>query len=265
MGCICPKNKQKEGLQGFLEDVNADDYSDVNFVQKKNNKTKVNKLDYETIDVNKKFKKKIDLSKYKDIKYDEEFAKNALEKNNYYRELHGVDPLELDEYLGKVASIIAKPILLDQSYDSENLLSYDNNEEIGMSEFRSETELSPEVLMEIWYNEIEQYDFKNPKEQECLEFTNMIWKNSKLFGIGYFHKEDDMVLNVDNNAKEEYIYIALYYPAGSRPGEYRDNILEKKIIINEHEGKEKEEKENEEKENESEGNELQDLNKDEKK
>ena len=113
-----------------------DDKSEMPNYKKQKKKAKENNYDYEKIDMNKKMKK-ADLNKYENIKYDENFAKNALNKNNYYSELHGEEILELDNYLGMVASIVTKPILLDQSYDSENLLAYNNNEQLGMIEFRS--------------------------------------------------------------------------------------------------------------------------------
>ena len=36
--------------------------------------------------------------------------------------------------------------------------------------------------MENWYSEIEEYDFKNPKDFECMEFTQLSGKIRKNFG-----------------------------------------------------------------------------------
>ena len=42
-------------------------------------------------------------------------------------------------------------------------------------------------LMNKWYEEINKpYDFIEPDEIECSNFTQMIWKQSKNFGCGYY-------------------------------------------------------------------------------
>ena len=215
MGCLCPRKKDSEKKNRLLSQENE------------------NNLHYEYVDKNKNKTEDLDLSKYGNIEYDEDFAKKALNKNNYYRELHGAKPLVLDENLGKRACIIAKPVLLNQSYENEELLTYGKNEELGMIDLRSEEELSPEQLMEKWYSEIEQYDFKEPKDFECMEFAQMIWKDSKKFGIGYYHLENDMPLNISEDKESDmsnikYVYVALYYPGGNKPGKYKDNIREPK-------------------------------------
>ena len=41
-----------------------------------------------------------------------------------------------------------------------------------------------------------------------------------------------MDINVSNSKEEEpkkYFYVALYYPAGNKPGEYKENVLPRKI------------------------------------
>ena len=57
--------------------------------------------------------------------------------------------MQLDEYLCLRASIIAKPMSLDETYDNENVF-YENCDDYGMLELGREEQLSPEELMEKW-------------------------------------------------------------------------------------------------------------------
>ena len=231
MGSLFPKKKQLS--QGLLNDKNDDTYSYVHHKHnRKNNNTNDNEQFFEIIDVNKKINKNknIVLSKYKDIKYDEDFAKSVLSENNYYRNLNGIEPLELDDYLGKLANKIAKSILLDPSCNASNLLK--NSEELGIELFFSEEKLSPEKLMENWYKEIEKNNFKEQREIKGNDFSKKMWKNSKKFGIGYYNIEDDTTLKIDNNSNDEsvtdneimkYIYVGLYLREKNKSEENKGN------------------------------------------
>ena len=232
MGCLCPK-KPKNKLLDEDFDPNGDEESNYNTKKKENKKGNANMLESENIKIDKKRKNIIDKEKYKDITYDKEFAKKALDKNNEYRKNHGVKNLQLDEYLCLRASILAKPISLDETYDNENLL-YENGDECGMLKDESEEQLSPENLMENWYGQIKKYDFNEPKDYECDKFTQMVWKNTKKFGIAYYCLTN--ILTRDSDAQDEeidqkpkkYYYVALYYPPGNKPEEYKDNVLKRK-------------------------------------
>ena len=146
--------------------------------------------------------------------------------------------MQLDEYLCLRASIIAKPMSLDESYDNENLL-YENGDECGMLQDASEEQLSPEKLMEKWYEQKNKYDFNEPEDFDCDKFTQMVWKNTKKFGIAYYcliEKDEVNILTRDSFAQDEeinqkpkkYYYVALYYPPGNKPEEYKDNVLKRK-------------------------------------
>ena len=168
----------------------------------------------------------------------EKFNKRALQHNNKYRKKHGVDPVVLDDNLYKRAFIVAKQYLTEGTFDNTNLL-YEDGEELGMNTLSSEKELNPKQLMKEWYEENKKYNYIEPKILDSNNFTQMIWKNSKKFGVGYFYslvKEDGinqefMAINKGNANKNEtiekkiYYYVALYYPAGNIPREYEKNVL----------------------------------------
>ena len=236
MGCLCPK-KKRNNLLGNEEDENEnmDDDSSYTRRKKKSKKFDTNKMESEKLEIDQKRKNPIDPIKYGNITYDEKFAQKALDENNKYRKMHNSKSLELDEYLCKRATIIAKPLSLNESIDNENYL-YEDGKEVGTTDYSSENELNPEELMQKFYEEINDYDFIEPKEldSKSSNFTQMIWKNSKKFGIGYYYLKDDeiMDINVSNSKEEEpkkYFYVALYYPAGNKPGEYKENVLPRKI------------------------------------
>ena len=115
---------------------------------------------------------------------------------------------------------MAKQYLIEENYDNENL-KYKNGEDISMNNELSEEELSPEELIKKWYEEEKNYNYIEHKEFECDKFTQMIWKNSEKFGLGYYSLEE-----------KKYSYVALYYPSGNKLGEYKDNVLNPKINEN---------------------------------
>jgi hypothetical protein len=233
MGCLCPSKKKKIENNLLENSENMDDESSNASIKKKTKNFNTNKMESEKMDTDKKRNIQIDKTKYGNITYDEKFAQKALDENNKYRKMHNSNPLKLDEYLCLRATIIAKPISLDESYDNENLL-YEDGKEVGIISYSSENELNPEELMQKFYEEINDYNFIEPKEFECLSFTQMIWKNSKKFGIGYYYLKDDeiMDINIRNSQSEDtdvkpkkFSYVALYYPPGNKPGEYNENVL----------------------------------------
>ena len=225
MGCLCDNIE-----------TNKDNISKNTKKYKGNNKEE-NKNDFRVIDLNKERKNEIDKKKLKNLKskIDDEkkkFNQIALKQNNKYRKLHGVEPLELDEYLYKRAFIIAQQYLIEGTFDNEDL-SYKNGEELGMNAIIFKEKLEAEKLMGLWYKENEKYNYIMPKELECNNFTQMIWKDSKKFGIGYYSKSQEEEIKPTKKKKknknkekkgEKFYCIALYYPAGNTPNKYEENV-----------------------------------------
>ena len=151
--------------------------------------------------------------------------------------MHGVKPLVLDEYLFKMAFILAKQYLTEGTLENNNL-KYKNHEELGMNVLSNDEMLDGDKLMNKWYDEINKpYNFIEPNEFECSNFTQMIWKQSNNFGCGYYCLEVKEEKEIDKNENQEkkqkiqsskkYYYVALYYPAGNQPGEFKSNVLKK--------------------------------------
>ena len=233
MGCLCDntntgRKNPKRGNQGTKTN------------NKSNKNNEKDKIVFKSIDIMKKRKIIIDNKKLENL-IDEEkkkFNENALKLNNKYRKQHGINPLDFDDYLYKRAFILAKQYLTDGTFDNKNLL-YEDGGDLGMNALISDEELNPKNLMKKWYEENKNYNYIVPKELESNNFTQMIWKNSKKFGIGYFYllENEDysnkkyISLNKDNvnenktSERKKFYYVALYYPAGNIPGEYEDNVL----------------------------------------
>ena len=235
MGCLCDNIETNK------------DNNSKNTKKYKGNNKKENKNDFRVIDLNKERKNEIDKKKLKNLKskIDDEkkkFNQIALKQNNKYRKLHGVEPLELDEYLYKRAFIIAQQYLIEGTFDNEDL-SYKNGEELGMNDIIFKEKLEAEKLMGLWYKENEKYNYIMPKELECNNFTQMIWKDSKKFGIGYYSKSQEEEIKPTKKKKknknknkekkgEKFYCVALYYPAGNTPNKYEENVSKPKLDEN---------------------------------
>ena len=195
-----------------------------------------NNINYSIVKHDKR-KNEID-KKWKKLNIDKTFAESTIREINEKRENHGIKSLQLDDYLNIRAFIIAKEFLIKGEINNEKLL-YKNSEDLGMNLKLSNEKLKAEELVKNWYEENKYYDYENPEELSCTNFTQMIWKNSEKFGIGYYHlneeelkqKNQNKVIDINNIEEDNQIdytfcYIALYYPAGNVIGEYNKNVLQ---------------------------------------
>ena len=192
----------------------------------KNDKAKEYNIEYKIFE---RRKRSIQIEKkyLQNIKIDNNFVEKALNKINEYRKLHGVNSLSTDDYLVKRAFLLAQKKLTD--FIGEDFL-YKNGEDLGINLEKCENELDVGKLMDNWYNESKNYNYIEPIELECNNFTQMIWKSSQKFGIGYYCSQDKN--EEENPQNNKYYYVALFYPAGNIPGEYKSNIPKKQVEKN---------------------------------
>ena len=90
-------------------------------------------------------------------------------------------------------------------------------------------QVEPNTVINNWYSE-EQNFLYNVKNQEATPFAQLIWKSTKLIGIG---------LSKDNNGGT-YI-VANFYPAGNVTDQYNLNVFEPKGDIKNRKNNKKEE------------------------
>lgn len=66
-----------------------------------------------------------------------------------------------------------------------------------------------------WYSEIQYYNFSNPVYSSGTgHFTQVVWLDSQLFGLGYCCSNDSLKCYV----------VANYYPAGNYQGAFAGNV-----------------------------------------
>lgn len=71
------------------------------------------------------------------------------------------------------------------------------------------------AAVDSWYDEIKLYTFGvEPKKSGTGHFTQVIWKNSKLLGVG-----------VSRNNKNQTFVVCNYDPAGNYIGQHAENVL----------------------------------------
>ena len=144
----------------------------------------------------------------------ENFNLEVLNEINKYRLKHGVEELIEDDNI----NIISQKYSEKLARESELELSGNKykGEDLGEIIFCCKSEISPKELVDIWYNEgSNNYNYK---KEEANNFTQMIWKNSKSFGIGHTLTKDDKIYVVVN-----------FYPEGNVKGQFSKNVFPIKI------------------------------------
>ena len=144
----------------------------------------------------------------------ENFNLEVINEINKYRIKHGVEELIEDDNINMISQKYSEKL----ARESELELSGNKykGEDLGEIIFCCQSEISPKELVDIWYNE-GSYNYFNKKE-EANNFTQMIWKNSKSFGIGHTLTKDNKIYVVVN-----------FYPEGNVKGQFSKNVFPIKI------------------------------------
>lgn len=141
------------------------------------------------------------------------FRKEVLEIINKYRKEHGVCPLEMNNEINNIAQKYAEHLSYIKDIDySENIF---RGGLLGESIYKSFKEISAVKLVNKWYEESGGYDFAN-NNPEPTHFSQMVWKSSKLFGLG-----------IAADLEGEYFFVANYFPIGNIPGQFLSNVFSK--------------------------------------
>ncbi|XP_071053490.1 uncharacterized protein [Onthophagus taurus] len=142
-----------------------------------------------------------------------DFQNDFLIAHNDYRAKHGVEGLLLDENLCKQAQKWAEDLA------ARNVLEHRKNSPYGeniycMYSSDPNFKITGHTPVDTWYEEKKDHPFgKEPTSLKTGHFTQVIWKNSKLLGVGWA------------KSRQGYIYVvANYNPAGNFVGEYVKNV-----------------------------------------
>ena len=212
MGCNACLNKLEEQEVISL-------HNDEEKLSNKKNKNFRNTLHKEIITLSPKknndkenIKKELSSSKKLIEERNELFNTEILYEINNYRIKHGVEELIYDKTISNIAQKYAEKCARENELElSENKY---NNKDLGEIIFCCKDDLNPKNIVDIWYNEgSANYDF-NKEPEIPNDFTQIIWKNSKLFGIGHAL------------TKENKLYIvANFFPEGNIKGEFLENVF----------------------------------------
>jgi uncharacterized protein YkwD len=146
----------------------------------------------------------------------EEFIKEAIEAHNKYRQLHGAAKLQHDPQLSLYSQIYAEKLAeLDNLKHSDCLMG---DKQIGENiAMQNGAMLSAKQATDLWYNEIQDYNFDNPGfNMSTGHFTQVVWKDTEYMGIGYAKS---------NNGT--FYVVANYYPPGNVMGYFDQNVYPK--------------------------------------
>ncbi|MGH0176932.1 UNVERIFIED_CONTAM: hypothetical protein FKN15_073962 [Acipenser sinensis] len=144
------------------------------------------------------------------------FEAEVLETHNAYRRQHGAPSLRLDAGLCRESQEWANHLLSLRALQHSDT-SYGEN--IWFSWSSDKTDATGEEIVESWYSESKDYDFKHPGFQSNTgHFTQVVWVGSQRLGIGKATDGEGMV-----------IAVARYHPAGniSNAGYFKKNVLPK--------------------------------------
>ncbi|KII68055.1 Golgi-associated plant pathogenesis-related protein 1 [Thelohanellus kitauei] len=143
---------------------------------------------------------------------------DALIYHNKYRQMHSSPPLSLSEKLCNDAQEYADYL----AKGSE--LTHAKNIQDGQNLFCCQGKIfylyicltpNAEIVVGCWYEESNNYDYSNPDDPDNpSHFTQLVWKNTKLFGYGQAQSESNII----------YV-VCRYSPAGNVMGAFDENVL----------------------------------------
>uniref|UniRef100_A0A224XG48 Putative CAP peptide n=1 Tax=Megacormus gertschi TaxID=1843536 RepID=A0A224XG48_9SCOR len=142
-----------------------------------------------------------------------EFKEECLKKHNHYRNKHGVPPLKLSPKLCEYAQEWADQLASKDIFQHRPKNKYGENIYMEWSS-NAGGKVSGEKSVDSWYSEIKVHKFgQEPRSLSSGHFTQVIWKESKEFGVAYSRTKQGKTYVVAN-----------YDPAGNMIGNFSSNV-----------------------------------------
>ena len=142
----------------------------------------------------------------------ENFNLDVLDEINKYRIKHGVEELIIDENINKISKKYAQKLARESELELSGNKYQDK--ELGEIIFSCQGEISPKELVDLWYNQgSKDYNY-NAEPTISNNFTQLIWKSSKLFGISHILTRDNKLYVVAN-----------FFPEGNIKGQFLKNVF----------------------------------------
>lgn len=138
----------------------------------------------------------------------DQFSRDLIQEHNSYRRKHDSPPLKWSQDAAAKAQEWADHLA------STGRLQHGNHEGMGQNlAYYSGGTLTAAHTAEMWYNEIENYNFSRPGfASNTGHFTQMIWASTKEIGIGRAIK-----------GQTTYV-VANYTPPGNVQGRFEQNV-----------------------------------------
>lgn len=134
---------------------------------------------------------------------------------NNYRAIHQAPPLIYDNTIAQVSQSWANYLLANNLFQHSGNMLYGENLTYFQGYGNDVISLLKQSI-DLWYNEVKLYDFKNPGFSEATgHFTCLIWKDSKSFGLGF-------AINPTNNTVD---IVMNTNPPGNYIGEFATNVF----------------------------------------
>jgi len=135
---------------------------------------------------------------------------------NNYRSINNAPPLTWDPTIGVYSQNWANYLLANNLFQHSGSSQYGENLAYFKG-YSGDTISLLKLAVDMWYNEIKLYDFKNPGFSETTgHFTALVWKSSTSFGMGFAINPVTNVVDITMNTS----------PPGNVLGDFENNVLE---------------------------------------
>lgn len=138
---------------------------------------------------------------------------------NQYRKAHNSPPLIYDNNIALFSQTWSNYLINNNLFQHSGSQLYGEN----LTYFKGYgTDIMTllKLAVDLWYNEVQLYDFQNPGFTEASgHFTCLIWKSSTKFGLGFSTMGNTVVISMNTS------------PPGNVTSQFVDNVLPRNTSI----------------------------------
>ncbi|CAF1636971.1 unnamed protein product, partial [Adineta ricciae] len=139
----------------------------------------------------------------------ERYRQEALAQHNLFRAQCKAEPLQYNATLEQRAQAWCDQSASTGQFNHSGTIEYgETSYKKSPFDFNQDNGATPVFA---WFNEKSKYSVANP--ETALHFTQVVWKNSRQFGLG--------ICNVTNGGV---LFVANYYPRGNYKDQFAANV-----------------------------------------